>query len=393
MQAAIHSEQLFSEKDLFLQGTVAGEFAFLAQDGRRFGDDASDKSVRDQALRAVENLDLALHTARLDLQSIVSLMIYLPQYADARQVTEVLHQAFGDSFETYPAITLVGIAGLDGNCRVRMDAVATSSRDREALRLSELPLPLGNRCHGVRVGNFIFLSGMDAADSQGNVFSPATIQSQTTEVLSRINKILNAQKLSLGDLCRTFMFMPSTEYRPGYGEARKKIYQNIFAEDEFPPNSGIYIRDLGRNILLRSVAIAYRGEKSIVASPKVRKAPGSFSQSVRVGDWLLLAGQDAVGFNREIEAEGDLAGQTKATLRHLKDIVEAAGGTLADVVKTTIYLTAGQDRSTFAGAYREFFNRHNPASTIPAGFTVEVQELAPGCLVEIDALAYLGSEK
>ena len=51
---------------------------------------------------------------------------------------------------------------------------------------------------------------------------------------------------------------------------------------------------------------------------------------------MLLAGQDAVGFNREVEAEGDLAGQTEVTLQHIKDILEAAGGTLDDLVKTTV---------------------------------------------------------
>jgi len=112
---------------------------------------------------------------------------------------------------------------------------------------------------------------------------------------------LSLQHLSLSDLCRTFMFMPGTQYRPGYGEARKAIYNGIFSDDEFPPNSGIYIPTLGANVLLRSVAIACRGAKTVVASPKVRKAPGSFSQSFRVGDWLWIAGQDAVGFNREVE--------------------------------------------------------------------------------------------
>jgi 2-iminobutanoate/2-iminopropanoate deaminase len=185
------------------------------------------------------------------------------------------------------------------------------------------------------------------------------------------------------------MFMPSTDLRPGYGEARKAVYKNIFEEDQFPPNSGIYIQDLGKDILLRSVAIAYDGKQTIVASPKVRKAPGSFSQSVRVGDWLLQAGQDAVGFNRIVEGEGDLAGQTKITLQHVKDIVEEAGGTLDDIVKTTVYLIAGQDRSTFTTAYREFFAANKRNSTMPAGLTMEVRELSPRCLVEIDAVALL----
>jgi len=185
------------------------------------------------------------------------------------------------------------------------------------------------------------------------------------------------------------MFMPGTQYRPGYGEARKAIYNGIFSDDEFPPNSGIYIPTLGANVLLRSVAIACRGARTIVASPKVRKAPGSFSQSVRVGDWLWIAGQDAVGFNREVESEDSFAGQIEATLRHLKDIVEEAGGTLDDVVKTTVYLVAGQDRSRFARAYSDFFQRYLRAGKMPAGLTLEVQELSPRCLVEIDAVAYL----
>jgi 2-iminobutanoate/2-iminopropanoate deaminase len=267
-----------------------------------------------------------------------------------------------------------------------MDAIATSARDRQYFRLPELPLARASRCHGVRAGNFVFLSGVDAADADGRISPPIAIQTQT--VLGRINDILGRQDLSLRDLCRTFMFMPSTDYRPGYGEARRAVYAGIFSADAFPPNSGIYIRDLGKDILLRSAAIAYRGEKQVVASPKVRTTPGSFSQSVRVGDWLLIAGQDAVGFQREVLAEGHLAGQTEITLRHVQHIVEEGGGTLDDVVKTTVYLTAGQKRNEFASAYRNFFKQR--ATTLPAGLTVEVVELAPGCLVEIDAVAYFG---
>ena len=389
MTTKLDSQVLFSEERLFSQGMRAGEFAFSAQDARRSNGELHETSAKDQTLRTLENLDLALKTAELDLRQLVSLMIYLPDYSHASQVAQVLEESFGKGPESYPATTLVGVAGLEGGCAVRMDAIATSSRDREALRLTGLPLTLGNRCHGGRVRNFFFLSGVDAGEIDGGV-SPTTIQSQTTEVLGRINRILHAQGLSLSNLCRTFMFMPSTDYRPGYGEARKKVYKGIFAEDEFPPNSGIYIRDLGPDILLRSVAIAYRGAKSLVASPKVRKAPGSFSQSVRVGDWLLLAGQDAVGFNRQVEAEGDLAGQTEVTLQHTKDILEEAGGTLDDIVKTTVYLVAGQDRSKFAAAYRKFFNRYSRTSRMPAGLTVEVRELSPRCLVEIDSVAYLG---
>jgi enamine deaminase RidA (YjgF/YER057c/UK114 family) len=116
-----------------------------------------------------------------------------------------------------------------------LEAIATTSEDREIIRIADLPLAIGAGCHGVRVGDWFFLSGVAAADANGRIAAPTTIQSQTTEALTRIEKILAQQKLALGNLCRTFMFMPGTKHRPGYGEARKKIYQGVFAQDTFPP--------------------------------------------------------------------------------------------------------------------------------------------------------------
>ena len=386
MIQAIHSNQLYSETTIFSQGIVADEFTFVAVDTRRPDGSVEDRSAKAQCIRSCEALRLALDSCGQDLQNLVSLTVFLADYADAPDIIGALHSQL-DRRAT-PAITFVGVSALEGNCRVRIDAVATPDRIKPIL-LDDLPLAAGARCHGVRARDFIFLSGVDAGDSNGKVTPPATIQFQTTTVL---NRIAQDSERSETVACRPLPhFHVHAEHRfaPGYGEARKEVYKNIFEEDQFPPNSGIYIQDLGKDILLRSVAIAYDGKQTIVASPKVRKAPGSFSQSVRVDDWLLQAGQDAVGFNRIVEGEGDLAGQTKITLQHIKDIVEEAGGTLDDIVKTTIYLIAGQDRSTFTTAYREFFAANKRNSTMPAGLTVEVRELSPRCLVEIDAVALL----
>ncbi len=388
MSTIMMDTQLYAEQGLFAQGLFAGSFAFVAQDARGPDGALAKAGIEDEARRTLDNLRRALGSVNMELADIVCLMVYLPNYADATKISEVINSVFDSNF---PATTFFGIAGLEGGCRVRMDAIATSSRDRQMIRLPQVPLAHGSHCHGVRVENWVFLSGIDAADMDGSVSKPVTIERQTTEVLARITKILYQQNLSLKDLCRTFMFMPSTEYRPGYGEARRAAYAGLFSPEEFPPNSGIYLRDLGRDVLLRSVAIAYRGAKQIVASPRVRKTPGSFAQSVRVGDWLLIAGQDAVGFQRETLAPGDLAGQTEITLRHVQYIVQEAGGTLDDLAKTTVYLIAGQDRNKFADAYRNFFKLN--AKSLPAGLSLEVRELAPGCLVEIDAVAYLGRDR
>lgn len=390
MAQTLQLPNLFSEPQLFAQGVQVGVFTFLAQDARApDGTVGGLRTAQEQARRTLTNIDTALKSTGQSLENLVSLSVFLPDYSDACEIADVLRSTFT---RNHHAVNFVGVCGLDGNCRMRMDGIATTSKERETITIADLPFSLGAGCHGVRVGDFVFLSGVDAADANSRIAPAATIQSQTTEVLTRIKRILREQRLDLGNLCRTFMFIPGTQYRPGYGEARKEIYKGVFREDEFPPNSGIYIRSLGENILLRSMAIAYRSEQTIVTSPKVRLAPGSFSQSVRTGDWLWLAGQDAVTFDRVVECEGSLAGQTEATLRHTKDIVEAAGGTLDDIVKTTVYLTEGTDRAEFAEAYRKFFTTHSRSSAMPAGLTVDVQELSPRCLVEIDSVAFLGRE-
>ncbi len=381
---------LFSEPSLFSQTVQAGEFIFAAQDTR--GADGVVRvatTVETETAQCLRNLDAALLPFQRSTADLVSLSVYIANYRDANAIAKTLRDRFGNNG---PAVNLVGVCAIEGDCRLRMDAIATSSEDRETIHSADLPLSIGAGCHGVRVGNFFFLSGVDAADQQSRIAPGTTIQSQTTEVLARIEKILGRRNLSLGNLCRSFMFMPGTKHRPGYGEARKKVYQGVFTEDAFPPNSGIYIRGLGDNILLRSMTIAYRGEQRIVTSAKVRLAPGSFSQSSRVGNWLLLAGQDAVTFDRVVECEGSLAGQTEATLRHTKDIVEAAGGSLDDVVKTTVYLTEGTDRAEFAEAYGKFFAAHSRSGIVPAGLTLVVGELSPRCFVEIDSMAYLGGK-
>jgi enamine deaminase RidA (YjgF/YER057c/UK114 family) len=229
MTNTIRLHQLYSNDELFAQGVQAGEFTFLAQDARGPNEKVvENRGASDQSRRTLENLSLALKSVDLSLENVVSLAVFLTDYSDAQQVAEALRSTFGESGKIYPATTLIGVCGLEANCRIRIDAIATSSQDREPIVIRDMPFVPGSGSHGIRVGEFVFLSGVDALDKRGAVSSPVTIQSQTREVLNRISKILNHQKLGLGDLCRTFMFMPSTEYRPGYGDAQGSLSGYLF---------------------------------------------------------------------------------------------------------------------------------------------------------------------
>jgi len=125
-----------------------------------------------------------------------------------------------------------------------------------------------------------------------------------------------------------------------------------------------------------------------VTIPQVAEAgSGLWSNCIRAGDFLFISGQVA----RPLEGGKTLVGsteydQTRQIFTRIKLICEAAGGSLDDIVKMTIYLVNIKNNTEVWRARREFFSGDFPASTL-----VEVRSLAgPETLVEIETVAYLG---
>lgn len=141
----------------------AQELVFLAQDAR--GPDGSPTNERgavSQARQTVENLRRTLQKTGLDLNHLVSLTIFLTNYNDATEISRLIESYFPDPKKAYPATCFIGVMSLDGGCVIRMDAIATNSADRAQINVPGVPYGPGSRCHGVRVGDLFFLSGMDA---------------------------------------------------------------------------------------------------------------------------------------------------------------------------------------------------------------------------------------
>ena len=108
---------------------------------------------------------------------------------------------------------------------------------------------------------------------------------------------------------------------------------------------------------------------------------------VRAGDMLFISGQEARPFEGGTEMVGkDEYEQSKQIFSRIDRIIKAAGGTMDNLVKMTIYVVDIKNNTEVWRARREFFTGDFPASTL-----VEVRSLAkPEVLVEIEAVAYLG---
>lgn len=127
-----------------------------------------------------------------------------------------------------------------------------------------------------------------------------------------------------------------------------------------------------------------------VTIPNVAEAePGLWSNCIRAGDLLFISGQVARPFEggRTVVGNNEYE-QTKQIFARIKRCCEAAGGSLEDLVKMTIFVVNIKNNTEVWRARREFFSGDFPASTL-----VEVRSLAgPEILVEIEAVAYLGKK-
>ena len=132
-------------------------------------------------------------------------------------------------------------------------------------------------------------------------------------------------------------------------------------------------------------------KKDIINPPSIAK-PSGYAHGVLVegGRVLFLAGQTGMGPEGNIASPGDLVAQFAQALFNLKAVVEAAGGTMTDIVKLNLYVA---DKAVYKAnlkpigeAYRSFFGRYYPAMTL-----VEVKSLFDDeALVEIEGIAVIG---
>ena len=124
--------------------------------------------------------------------------------------------------------------------------------------------------------------------------------------------------------------------------------------------------------------------KKIVVSDKAPKAIGPYSIAVQTGQMVYTAGQIGLDPATGEIVPGGIEAETRQVLTNLKNVLEASGSSLGDVVKTTVFLRDMADFAKMNAIYGEFFNQQPPART-----TVAVAGLPKGATVEIEAVATL----
>ena len=119
-----------------------------------------------------------------------------------------------------------------------------------------------------------------------------------------------------------------------------------------------------------------------ISTTKAPAAIGPYSQAIKVGNLVYTSGQIPINPATGNFVEGGIKEQTRQSLTNVRAILEEAGLTMANVVKTTVFMADMNDFADMNAVYAEFF-----AEPYPARSAVAVKTLPKGALVEIEVVA------
>ena len=125
-------------------------------------------------------------------------------------------------------------------------------------------------------------------------------------------------------------------------------------------------------------------KKEIVRAEKAPRAIGPYSAAVKAGDFVYTAGQLGVDPESGEFVPGGIQAETRQALENLRAVLEAAGSSLDQVVKTTVFLRDMDEFAAMNEVYGEFFSENHPARS-----AVQPAALPKNGAVEIEAVALL----
>jgi len=127
-------------------------------------------------------------------------------------------------------------------------------------------------------------------------------------------------------------------------------------------------------------------DKVVIETDNAPKPGGPYSQGVKVGNTIYVAGFVAFGPKTGKVAPGGIKEQATQVMENIKAVLEAGGSSMKDVVKTTVYLTNENDFTGMNEIYQKYFQADPPGRV-----TVIVKLPLPELLIEIDTIACITS--
>lgn len=261
--------------------------------------------------------------------------------------------------------------------------------DVEYILPSTLPPTNCAYTHVVKIGDWVMVAGQTAGDMDGSVVGVGDAGAQTKQVYARLARAMESVGGSLADIVLTKTYWTEGDAWPAITAARAGLHG-----DKPPTGTRLLIERLARpEFLLEVEAVGYLGDSGEASMATVEHIQpegspangGRYSHVVKVGPWIQIAGQTPSDVDGNAVGIGDPAAQVEQVFKNLEIALASVGGTLKDVVKTTVYVVGQENMDAIRAARAGRFGDKPPTSTL-----VVISGLArPEFMLEIEAIAYV----
>ena len=379
----------------FSLGIEKGGLFFLSGETASEYDASQDRvvckgNVVEQMRLAYEKLRLVLGSLGAGFENVVKTVDYVAPggLAEYRGTADVRREYFQGA---WPASTGVIVERLlRSDALIEVDAVAVLGHKKEAVNPGWPRYDHLTYAPGVKAGDLLCVSGFTGAieDTSGQRRYPPTAAEQTEAAHDAVCDVLLTAGAEPGDVVKSLDYITPACVN---GYAATAVARHQFPEDLLPASTAVAINRLlpAEALIEVETAAVLAGTRQEVNVPGWSPFDGPPAPAaVRKGRFLFLSGQTALDHRSgAVVGEGDILAQTTQVYSNLQAVVEAAGGSMADIMKTTEFITpAGVREYRGVGDIRRRFF----GDTFPAATGVVVSSLLrPELLIQVDATAIL----
>src|SRR5688500_3686345 len=335
---------------IYLSGT-------LAQDDK--GALAADGDVAAQTKKIVERMREVLAAAGSSLEHVVACTVYLRNASDFK----VMNDAYRTFWPKDPPTRTTVISDLLIGADVEISMIAVpNGAERTIIHPADWTTSPNPYSYAIKSGDTVFLSGLVPRNGRDNSTVTGDISVQTRAVMENAGQLLKAAGLDYSHIVSGRVYLPDTSSFQQMNE----VYRSYFKAN--PPARATVKAGLAGS--------QYAVEMTFIASsaPRQAIAPGAnLRGAIKAGNRLYLSG----GLGHNAANAGQAPAQTRATLAKIRQTLDAAGYTPADVVEGLVYLTDLAQFPQWNDEYRVFFGKDFPART-----TIGTGLVAPGAVVE-----------
>jgi reactive intermediate/imine deaminase len=333
--------------------------------------------VRAQTRRVLERLGEVLTAAGSSLGQAVSVTVFLRSQSDFAAMNEV-YRGFWTKDPPTRTTVISDLVLADGLVEMSVVAVPNGS-DRVVVHPSGWMKSPNPYSYAIRAGDMLFLAGLVARNGRDNAFVEGDVGAQTRVVLDNAAELLKAAGMGPENVVSAKVYLPDLA---GF-QQMNAVYRGFFSSSSAaapPARATVQAGLAGPQANVEITLVATSAPREVIADG--RPVNPNLSAAIRAGNRVYVSGM----LGNTADNKGDTSKQTAETLARIRQALQAAGCTPADVVDAVVYLTDVKNSASMNDAYRPFFGRDFPArTTVGSGLVV------PDGLVEIMVTAERGA--